>query len=268
MRDEGASGERYLRLAGLPGVGEEGLSLLSKRRVLVVGAGGLGTPCATYLVACGTGHVSIVDGDAVELSNLSRQVMYSVEDIGKPKAQVLAAKLRKLNPEAAVEGLSFDLDPSDSEGLSRLVSGYDMVFSCVDNAPVRYALNSTCLRVDVPLVDGSVRGFTGILTVVLPGRGPCYECAFPKRVKGGRDATPPIWSPLPGVVGTLQASEGLKVLLGIGKTEPGTALVLDLLTLSFARVSFSKNPSCGACGIGGAVPSSTVLQGGNEPATE
>lgn len=240
--------ERYLRLLNLPQVGEEGLTLLSKKRALVVGAGGLGTPAAAYLVASGTGHVTIVDGDVVELSNLSRQVMYSVEDLGKAKAGVLGRKLSLLNPEVGVENLDLKIEPADLAGVLRLISGYDVVLSCVDNAPLRYALNQACVERKVPLVDGAVKGFTGVLTVVVPGRGPCYECAFPQSRAGKVAGGPPIWSPLPGVVGALEASEALKIMLGTGKVGAGSALLIDLLEGAFTRVSVERNPSCRVCG--------------------
>lgn len=240
--------ERYRRLIDLPQVGEEGLRLLSKRRALVVGAGGLGTPAAAYLVASGTGHVTIVDGDVVELSNLSRQVMYSVEDLGKAKAGVLGKKLALLNPEVVVEGLDVKIDPGDLGGVLQLISSYDVVLSCVDNAPLRYALNQACVERNIPLVDGAVGGFTGVLIVVVPGRGPCYECAFPQSRAGKVAGGPPIWSPLPGVVGAVQASEALKLMLGIGNVEAGKILLIDLLTGTFTRVSAERNPSCRVCG--------------------
>ncbi len=240
--------ERYRRLLNLPHVGEEGLSLLSKKRALVVGAGGLGTPAAAYLVASGTGHVTIVDGDVVELSNLSRQVMYSTEDLGKAKAGILARKLFLLNPDVVVEGLDVKIEPSDFAGVLRLISGYDVVLSCVDNASLRYALNQACVERKVPLVDGAVKGFTGVLTVVVPGKGPCYECAFPQSRAGKVAGGPPIWSPLPGVVGALEASEALKLMLGIGNVKAGWVLLIDLLEGTFSRVSVEKNPSCRVCG--------------------
>ncbi|HHY35165.1 MAG TPA: HesA/MoeB/ThiF family protein [Firmicutes bacterium] len=239
--------ERYRRLIDLPQVGEEGLSLLSKKRALVVGAGGLGTPAAAYLVASGTGHVTIVDGDVVELSNLSRQVMYSIEDLGKAKAGVLGRKLALLNPEVVVEGLNIKIDPGDLGAVLQLVSSHDVVLSCVDNAPLRYALNQACVEREVPLVDGAVRGFTGVLTVVVPGTGPCYECAFPQSKAGKVAGGPPIWSPLPGVVGALQASEALKLMLGTGNAGAGKILLIDLLTGAFRRVSAERNPSCRVC---------------------
>lgn len=240
--------ERYRRLIGLPQVGEKGLSLLSKKRALVVGAGGLGTPAAAYIVASGTGHVTIVDGDVVELSNLSRQVMYSVNDLGEAKAGVLARKLSLLNPEVVVEGFDVKIDPCDHDAVSQLVSGRDVVLSCVDNAPLRYALNRACVEQGIPLVDGAVGSFTGILTVVVPGSGPCYECAFPQSRAGKVEGGPPIWSPLPGVVGSLQASEALKLMLGIGDAEAGNILLIDLLAGTFKRVSAARNPSCRVCG--------------------
>lgn len=240
--------ERYLRLLDLPGVGEEGIRLISEKRALVVGAGGLGTPCAAYLVACGVGHVTLVDDDVVEPSNLSRQIMYSVPDIGRAKASVLAERLRALNPEVRVEDVRLRVDFSRYEEVFKLVSGHDLVFSCVDSALTRSVLNRACVQASVPLVDGAVREFTGVLTVTAPGRGPCYECAFPSSASSKPALPPPIWSPVPGVVGALQASEGLKLLLGIGETKPGTLVLLDLLELSMNRLSFSKDPQCPACG--------------------
>lgn len=240
--------ERYRRLICLRQVGEDGLVLLSKKRALVVGAGGLGTPASAYLVASGTGHVSIVDGDVVELSNLSRQVMYSVEDIGKAKAPLLAKKLSLLNPEVSVEGLELKLDPEDFAGLSRLVSGYDAVLSCVDNAPLRYAINRACVERRVPLVDGAVKGFTGVVTVVIPGKGACYECAFPRPVRENPEDGVPVWSPVPGVAGSLQASEALKLMLDVANAQAGLVLLFDLLEGTFARTFAERNPSCGTCG--------------------
>ncbi len=240
----GAAKERYLRQIAIPQIGEKGQAELAGKRVLVVGAGGLGTPCATYLAGMGTGHIRLVDDDTVSLSNLPRQVLYDTSDIAKHKAFALRKKLLKANPTIDVEPVITRLDAQNAK---ILVEDRHAVASCVDNLDTRYLLNDACLRASVPFVDAGVAGFSGLVTTVVPGRGPCYRCIFPEESPGSFPPTG-IFGPAAGVAGAIQAGEILKLLLGIGDPLTGKMLLFNLLQGDFRSIPAPRRPSCKACG--------------------
>jgi len=236
--------ERYNRQILVPEVGLEGQEELGKKRVLVVGAGGLGTPCLLYLTGMGIGHIAVVDSDKVSLSNLPRQVAYNIHDLGKSKAKVMAKKLQLANPNSEVEPLPVIL--SDANALD-FVKTYDVVVSCVDNMETRYVLNRACVEAGVPMVEGAVSGFQGLLTVIVPGQSPCYECIFPAKVQTEKKPIGVV-GPVPGVIGSIQAAEVLKLLLRKGDLLSGILLIVDLLRGDFRFVEVKRNPECPVCG--------------------
>lgn len=234
---------RYRRQISLPQLGTGGQEKLKKSCALVVGAGGLGVPCASYLGAAGVGRLILVDNDSVELSNLPRQVAYKTADIGRPKAESLARAIKLNNPDVKVEVF---VEKLDSSLAARLAAAADVVISCVDNAETRYILNDACVQLGKPLIDGAVSGFAGTLTVIIPGRGPCYQCIFPT---APASEPPPVAGPVPGIIGAMQALEAIKLICGI---EPSTGRLLfaDFLTGDFRWITVKKNPSCRVCGVG------------------
>lgn len=244
--------QRYLRQLQLPQIGESGQRRLAQARVLLVGAGGLGCPAAQYLAAAGVGRLTIIDDDLVELSNLQRQVLHGDARLGMAKVESAAIALRLLNPAIEVRPLRMRLDAVNAPELLR---DHDLVIDGSDNFATRYALDAACRAAGLPLVYGAVQGFVGQVSVFWPdapgGPWPCYRCLFP-------DPPPARFAPncaqagvlgvVPGVVGLLQATEALKLLLGLGQPLLGALLRLDLLTLRFDRVLLPRDPQCPGCG--------------------
>lgn len=242
-----AARERYRRHLVLPQVGEAGQRQLAGARVLVVGVGGLGSPLVLYLAAAGVGTLGIADGDRVERSNLQRQVLYGEDDVGRSKVAVAAERLRRLDPRIRVE--SHDLRVERGNVLE-LVAGYDVVVDGSDNAPTRFLLNDACVRAGLPLVWGAVDRFEGQLAVFWAARGPCYRCLFPAPPPPGSVAScaeAGVLGAVPGAIGALQASEVLKLVLGIGEPAIGRLLVFDLLRARIRALRLSKDPACPAC---------------------
>jgi adenylyltransferase/sulfurtransferase len=243
--------QRYARHLILDEVGEEGQAKLMAARVLVAGAGGLGSALLLYLGAAGVGTLGIVDDDVVDLSNLQRQIVHPTPRIGAPKVESARETLAALNPEVRVEPHRVRLDPSNVEAL---VGAYDLVADGTDNFATRYLLNDACFRLGRPLVAASLAPFDGQLSTFKAHLGPphpCYRCLF-------REAPPPdliprcetagILGAVAGVMGTLQATEVLKELLGIGESLSGTLLLYDALGTRFQRVRIPRDPACPTCG--------------------
>ena len=238
---------RYARHVRLPEVGEPGQLKLLAARVLVVGAGGLGSPAALYLAAAGVGTIGVVDHDVVDESNLQRQVLHNVDRVGMPKVESARETLTALNPDVKVETHQERLAASNAE---RILSGYDLVVDGGDNFPTRYLINDASIRLRIPVVHGSIFRFEGQVSVFAPYEGPCYRCLH-------RRPPPPELAPscaeagvmgvVPGVVGSIQAMEAIKVLLGIGETLAGKLLVYDALEQDFTVVSLRRDPACPAC---------------------
>jgi sulfur-carrier protein adenylyltransferase/sulfurtransferase len=241
---------RYRRHLTLPEVGEAGQAKLLAGRILILGAGGLGSPAALYLAAAGVGTLGIVDSDVVDISNLQRQVLHTTERAGQPKTESARQALMALNPDVQVVAFQERFTAANAE---RILQGFDVVLDGGDNFPTRYLLNDACIRLGKPLVHGSVFRFEGQVTTVLPRQGPCYRCLYP--------APPPaelapscaeagVLGVVPGVIGLLQATEALKLLLGTGAPLVGRLLTYDALAGSFREVQLRRNPSCMACGEG------------------
>lgn len=239
---------RYARHVRLPEVGEAGQLKLLESRALVVGAGGLGSPAALYLAAAGVGTIGVVDDDVVDASNLQRQVLHNMDRIGVAKVDSAAETLTALNPDVKVETHRERLS---ADNALRIMSGYDVVLDGGDNFPTRYLVNDVSLHLSVPVVHGSIFRFEGQVSVFQPWESPCYRCVH-------REAPPPEIAPscaeagvlgvLPGVIGSIQALEAIKLLLGIGDTLTGRLMVYDALEQDFMVVGVRRDPTCAACG--------------------
>ena len=240
--------ERYKRHLFLNEVGAEGLEKLLRSRVLIVGAGGLGSPAALYLAAAGVGTLGLVDFDRVDISNLQRQILFGTQDIGRSKVEVARERLSALAPDLRIEAYDERLDSSNAE---RIMRDYDVILDGTDTFPSRYLTNDVCVWLGRPLVYGSVMRFEGQVSVFDAKRGPCYRCLFP-------EPPPPELAPncaeagvlgvLPGVIGLLQATEVLKLLLNQGEPLIGRLLLYDALAMQMRQFTLAKEPDCVVCG--------------------
>jgi sulfur-carrier protein adenylyltransferase/sulfurtransferase len=245
-----AQRKRYARHLLIPEVGEEGQQKLLDSRVLLIGAGGLGSPASLYLAAAGVGTLGIIDPDVVDDSNLQRQIVHSTERLGEPKVASAQRTIEALNPDVTVVPFQERLD---SENVERILAhGWDVIVDGTDNFPTRYLVNDASVWHGVPVVHGSIYRFEGQVTVFDPANGsPCYRCLYPS-------PPPPELAPscaeggvlgvLPGIVGSLQASEALKIVLGAGDTLAGRLLLFDALQTTVDEVSIRRNPECPVCG--------------------
>jgi molybdopterin/thiamine biosynthesis adenylyltransferase/rhodanese-related sulfurtransferase len=239
--------ERYSRHLLLPEVGAEGQQKLLDAKVLLLGAGGLGSPAALYLAAAGVGTLGIVDNDEVDLSNLQRQVIHSSERIGVSKVESAEQTINALNPDVKVEKYPVRLGP---ENIVEIISGYDVVVDGLDNFPTRYLLNDASVRLKIPVVSAAILGFEGQLSVFKPYDGPCYRCLFP--VPPPAELAPScgangVLGVLPGTMGLLQATEVVKLILGEGETLVGRLLMYDALAARFTEVKVRRDPDCPIC---------------------
>lgn len=238
---------RYARQLRLPEVGRAGQERLKASSVLVVGAGGLGSPVALQLAAAGVGRIGLVDPDRVDESNLHRQLLYGSADVGRLKVEAAAARLRDLNPRVEIVPVAERFAVGNALAL---VSGFDLVADGTDNFPTRYLVNDACVLAGRPNVFASVQRFEGQLTVLDATRGPCYRCLFPEAPSEGlvpSCADAGVLGVVPGLLGTLQAAEALKLLLGLGEPPLGRLLLVDLLRLTFRSVRFARRRGCPAC---------------------
>ncbi|TMK70866.1 MAG: molybdopterin-synthase adenylyltransferase MoeB [Actinobacteria bacterium] len=240
---------RYSRHLLIPEVGEQGQLKLLDSKILLIGAGGLGSPASLYLAAAGVGRLGIVDADVVDESNLQRQIVHSTERLGEPKVDSARRTIEALNPDVEVVAYKERLT---SENVDRILAdGWDVIVDGADNFPTRYLVNDASVWHDIPVVHGSIYRFEGQVTVFKPGEGPCYRCLFPS-------PPPPELAPscaeggvlgvLPGIIGSLQASEALKLALGIGEPLIGRLMLFDALNAEFSDVSIRRDPECPVCG--------------------
>lgn len=244
---DAAERRRYGRQTVLPEVGEEGQRRLKAARVLLVGTGGLGSPLALYLAAAGVGTLGLVDADTVDASNLHRQLLFGERDLGRSKVEAAAERLRDVNPHVRVEAHPVRLDATNAR---ELIAGYDLVADGSDNAPTRFVVNDTCVALGKPDVWGAVDRFAGQLGVAWAGHGACYRCLFSEPPPPGTVpscAEAGVLGALPGIVGTLQATEVMKLLLGRGEPLLGRILVLDALASRCREVRLTPDPDCRAC---------------------
>ncbi|HEY2537492.1 MAG TPA: molybdopterin-synthase adenylyltransferase MoeB [Solirubrobacteraceae bacterium] len=239
--------ERYSRHMLVPEIGAEGQQKLLDAKVLLLGAGGLGSPTALYLAAAGVGTLGIVDDDVVDLSNLQRQVIHSTERVGVPKVDSAEESIRALNPDVKVVKYPVRIDSSN---IMEIIEGYDVIVDGVDNFPTRYLLNDATVRLKIPVVSASILGFDGQLSVFKPYEGPCYRCLF-------REPPPAELAPscgangvlgvLPGTMGLLQATEVVKLILDIGEPAIGRLLLYDALGATLTEVKVHRDPDCPIC---------------------
>ncbi|MEO9038344.1 MAG: molybdopterin-synthase adenylyltransferase MoeB [Gemmatimonadaceae bacterium] len=240
--------KRYARQMRLPQLGAAGQSRLKNASILIVGAGGLGSPAAMYLAAAGVGHIGIADDDAVDLTNLHRQLLHTTADVGRPKTDSARETIAGINPHVRVSAISERITAGNA---LELVSGYDVVIDGTDNFPTRYLLNDACVIVGKPLVYGSVDRFDGQVSVFSTSDGPCYRCLFPSPPAPGtvqNCADAGVLGVLPGLIGILQATEALKLLLGLGDSLAGRLLLVDTLHMRFRSIAIERDPECPVCG--------------------
>ena len=243
---------RYSRHILLPEVGVEGQEAITSSRMLVVGAGGLGSPASMYLAAAGVGEIVLCDGDTVDLTNLQRQILHVAESVGMNKAESGRDALARVNPETRVSVVASRLS---GEALEEQVAGVDVVLDCTDNFTTRHAINRACVKHRKPLVSGAAVRFDGQITVFdlrQPGSA-CYHCLFPEGedVAEMRCAVTGIFAPLTGIIGAMQAAEALKLVVGCGDPLVGKLWLLDGLEMSWRQVRYGRDPGCAVCGQNG-----------------
>ncbi|KUO40697.1 MAG: adenylyltransferase [Candidatus Hadarchaeum yellowstonense] len=239
---------RYSRQLILKEVGGRGQRKLMESKVLIVGAGGLGSPAALYLAAAGVGRIGIADSDRVDLSNLQRQVIHSTKSLGMPKAESAKETIQALNPEVEVTTIEERLDSGNA---LKILKGWDFVIDGSDNFPTKFLINDACVLKDIPFSHAGVLRFIGMTTTVIPHRGPCYRCLI-------KEAPPPgavptcqeagVLGTVPGVMGAIQATEAIKFLIGAGNLLVGRVLYFDALNLRFDQFELKRNPRCPSCG--------------------
>jgi molybdopterin/thiamine biosynthesis adenylyltransferase/rhodanese-related sulfurtransferase len=248
---DAASSERYARHLVMPQVGPDGQKKLLGSRVLLVGMGGLSSPAALYLAAAGVGSLGLVDDDRVERSNLQRQILHSDDSVGQLKVRSARKRIKALNPAIETELFQTRVDESNARDL---LANWHIIMDGSDNFPTRYALNDACLQLGLPLIYGAVMRFQGQVSVFWPGQDagqePCYRCLFPKapsEAEAPNCAVAGVLGVMPGIIGTLQACEALKLILGIGQPLIGRLLMIDALNMEFREARIRRDPSCPVC---------------------
>src|SRR5690242_16251229 len=240
--------QRYHRHLIIPEVGSAGQRKLKAAKVLLIGAGGLGSPLALYLAAAGVGTLGLVDFDVVDVSNLQRQVLHGTKDVGRSKLESARERIRDVNPHVHVEPYETRLT---SENALDIIRDYDVVIDGTDNFATRYLTNDACVLLGKPNVYGSIFRFEGQASVFGVPDGPCYRCLFPEPPPPGSVpscAEGGVFGVLPGIVGTIQATETIKLILGIGETLAGRLLLIDAQSMQFRAMTLRKDPACPACG--------------------
>ncbi|MFC2079351.1 molybdopterin-synthase adenylyltransferase MoeB [Candidatus Bipolaricaulota bacterium] len=240
--------ERYSRHLLLPEIGVEGQKKLKAARILIVGAGGLGSPAALYLAGAGVGHLGLVDADVVRLSNLQRQILHGTATLGHAKVESAKSRLLDFNPDIRVEVYN---EAFTSESAERIAGGYDLILDGTDNFPTRYLINDVALRLSIPFVYGAIFRMEGQASVFGDSKGPCYRCIFPippapESVMTCSEAG--VLGVVPGLIGTIQATEAIKWILGLGTSLAGRLLIYDAGEMQFDAISIEKNLDCPACG--------------------
>jgi sulfur-carrier protein adenylyltransferase/sulfurtransferase len=239
---------RYSRHLALREIGVEGQQKLKAARVLVIGAGGLGSPSALYLAASGVGTLGVIDNDRVDVSNLQRQIIYDVDSVGRPKAEIAVQRLRALNPQIELVAHPLELRAANVREIFNL---YDLVLDGTDRFTTRYLSNDACVLMRKPLVSAAIHRFEGQAMTYAPGRGPCYRCLFPEPPADGlvpNCAEAGVLGVLPGVMGTIQATEAIKLIVGTGEPLIGRLLTYDALAMRFDEFRFERRSDCAVCG--------------------
>jgi len=239
---------RYSRHLSLREVGVQGQEKLKAAKVLLVGAGGLGSPAALYLAASGVGTIGVIDNDKVDVSNLQRQVLYDTQSVGRPKAEAAKQRLLALNPEIELISHAVELRAAN---VREIFSRYDIVLDGTDRFTTRYLTNDACVILGKPLVSAAIHRFEGQAMTYVPGRGPCYRCLFPEPPADGvvpNCAEAGVLGVLPGVMGTIQATEAIKLIIGVGEPLLGRLLTYDALSMRFEEFRFGRRLDCAVCG--------------------
>lgn len=236
--------QRYRRQLILKDFGEEGQLKLFETKVLIIGAGGLGSPVALYLGAAGVGKIGLVDSDKVDLSNLQRQIIHSTHTVGTPKVDSAKNVLIRLNKDVCVEVYNYFIDDKNAESI---INQYDIIVNAVDNADTRYVVNEVCCKLKKPLVEGAIFNFEGYVTTIIPGETACYECIY-ERDEDDNKAEIGVVGVLPGVIGSLQAMEVIKYSLNKGNLLKNELLYYNALNASFRRVKLERDSECKICG--------------------
>ena len=239
---------RYSRHILLDDIGIEGQQKLLASHVLIIGAGGLGSPVALYLGSAGVGRITVVDHDTVDATNLQRQIAHTLADVGQPKAQSIQQSITAINPDVDVTVI---VQRADDAQLHGLVQKADVVLDCTDNFATRHAINRACVWHGKPLVSGAAIRFDGQVTVYDPRdvQSPCYACVFPETdsLEEAQCATMGVFAPLVGIIGSVQAAEALKLLMGVGQTLTGRLLMLDGRHMAWSEIKMPRNPACAVC---------------------
>jgi molybdopterin/thiamine biosynthesis adenylyltransferase len=240
---------RYSRHILLDQIGIEGQEKINLAHALVIGAGGLGSPAAFYLASAGVGKITLVDDDAVDLTNLQRQILHTTERVGQPKVSSAKQTLQQINPEIQVIALQ---ERVDAERLAELLQDVSIVLDCCDNFSTRHAINAACVNQAVPLISGAAISFDGQISVfdARDANSPCYACLFPPTDKFEETmcSSMGVFAPLVGIIGSMQAAEALKVIMGIGQSLSGRLLLLDAQHMEWTAIKVARNPACLVCG--------------------
>ena len=234
--------DRYDRQIMISGIGQEGQEKLKRARVVIAGAGGLGSPIAIYLTAAGIGMIRVIDHDRVALSNLNRQILHWEEDVGRKKVDSARTKLRNLNSTVEIQAIA---ETITEENISELVGGCDVIVDAMDNLPTRYILNRRAVETNIPFIHGAVNGFEGRVMTVIPGETACLRCMYRGLVPQEKF---PVIGVAPAVIGSIQATEVIKYLAGIGNLLTNRLLIYDGLKATFSEFRLNKNPDCDHCG--------------------
>ena len=234
--------ERYNRQIIIRGVGEAGQEKLKRAKIVIVGAGGLGSPISIYLAAAGVGTMRIIDHGSVELSNLNRQILHWDEDIGRKKAISAAEKLRRLNPEVKVEAIEAEITEGNA---TQLVAGFDLIVDALDNLPTRYLLNKVAVEQRMPFFHGAVYGFEGRVLTIIPGKSACLRCIYKRTIPAEKF---PVIGVTPALIGCIQAAEVIKYIVGLGELLTNRLLIYDGLNLKFTELEVARDPDCDHCG--------------------
>lgn len=243
--DDKARLERYARQIALPGFGLEGQERLGRSRVLLLGVGGLGSVCAQYLVRAGVGRLVLIDNGRVDLPDLNRQLLYGTQDMGLPKAKVAVNLLQEINPDVEVVGIDQEIIQGQLRGL---VGEADVVIDALDSFPTRLMANEACCRSGKALVHGGVLGTRGVATVVKPGSGPCLQCIYRERDLTMPDNPVPILGATPGIIGSIQATEAIHILLGAEPALVGRLILFNGKSMNFSYRTVERQEDCSVCG--------------------
>ena len=234
--------ERYGRQIMVEGFGKEGQEKLKRAKVFIAGAGGLGSPISTYLVAAGVGTIRIVDHDRVELSNLNRQVLHGDEDVGRKKSDSALEKLKRLNKGVQIEPIK---EMITAANVSKLVAGFDAIVDAMDNLPTRYLLNKAAVENNIPFFHGAVYEFEGRAMTIIPGKTACLRCVYRGAIAQEKF---PVLGVTPAVIGCIQAMEVIKYIVGIGELLTNRLLIFDGLDMKFTKLKVKRDPGCEHCG--------------------